>query len=124
LSQEVYVAIADFLTERSVTHAVKPNEVIVPSWYKCSCGKTGVKLWRTFEGPTRLICAQCGAAENQRSTESIDEFGESWEKFGRTDFLGSFAPAIPVPDKEQCYSLYVALQAMKQWWQALPTSLE
>jgi hypothetical protein len=85
-----------------------------PDDYKCSCGATGVKLWREYScfSPS-LFCYNC-AVENQREARTVEKF--SPEKTA----LGWLVAAVPDEEGVGYWGYTSVPQAGVSWWKNLP----
>lgn len=124
------------------------DKPVAPDWYRCECGKHGVKLWRSRafqeEGVLtvknqRLLCSSCllqdpkvdlrhkfSPVSAQAAEVSVDRKGSL---FTIDDVLGkemvvsrNFLPAIPCSEEtNKCLSDYNENIFAKAWWESLPT---
>jgi len=99
----------------------------VPPDYKCDdCGATGVKLWRkshTFADYTQLLCAKCTGKLQKEDISTLDEDGmiiSSIKGIGKTDNIGWYVPAIPVPGDDTYWGYTSVPPDGATWWRKLP----
>lgn len=124
------------------------DKPVAPDWYRCQCGKHGVKLWRSRafqeEGVLtvknqRLLCSSCLLQDpkvdlrHKLSTVSVPSAQVSVDRKGVvSDVDGlfvkeivvsrNFLPAIPCSEKaNKCLSEYNENIFAKAWWESLPT---
>lgn len=99
--------------------------IIPPPSYRCSkCARHGCKLWReyqTFADHTLLLCCDCaGRAERIKLTD-IDAEGYRVGKYGRTDQIGWFVPAVPTVEGDTFWGYTSVPPEGCEWWRRLPT---
>lgn len=88
--------------------------------YHChGCKARDVKLWRGVHGYTdafgrELLCARCLVPD-----ATVDADGRAASKYGRTDQVGGWLPAVPCGDTFWGYTSAPTYDV--RWWQALPT---
>lgn len=96
-----------------------------PPDYKCDkCGATGCKLWReyqTFADSTLLLCCDCAAKDQGKDISDIDERGKHGSKYGRSDQIGCYIPAVPTEEDDTFWGYTSVPQAGCDWWYGLPT---
>jgi hypothetical protein len=94
-------------------------------WYKCKCGKGGVKLWRLPHfARNELRCAACACADEGMDASAVGDDGRTeWPGGIHTDCVGSWIPAVPVSgDEPFSFWGYTSVpQAGVEWWHFLPT---
>lgn len=96
----------------------------MPDDYVCSgCKAKGCKLWRhtDYVGPIPLFCATCVERETRRSFPTLDATGRHQSKYGWTDQLGPFLPAVPDEEEIGYYGYTSVPDEAVAWWRALPT---
>lgn len=94
--------------------------------YTCTdCGASGVKLWReysAFASKTRLLCARCAMADQDKPGEVDDDGRRDPDSpcMRRTDQIGYFVPAVPT--EHGTFWGYTSVpQDRVEWWRGLPT---
>lgn len=102
---------------------VNYSSTITPADYKCgNCGATGIKLWREYQTiAPKLLCATCAAKDQRKSVNSIDAKGMRRSKYGKTDQIGWYVPAVPTEDGIGYWGYTSVPQAGCDWWDTLPT---
>ena len=96
-----------------------------PKAYRCKrCGVHGVKLWREanliFADHVVLLCAACLCRRAKCSVARVDAAGRIDSDFGRTDQIGGFLPAVPVPDGTTFWGYTSVPDDGCRWWRELP----
>lgn len=89
--------------------------------YKCSnCGKSGVKLWRTFWGFNET-CFQCTCEREKIKPDAIEinKDGTHLTDSILTDQVGWSVPAVP-SDSGIFYPYSSVPEDKIKWWQELP----
>lgn len=95
------------------------------------CGATNCKLWREFKrqqpddpSPIVLLCAECAAANQQKSIADIDAAGFRTDPDLpglKTELIGVFVPAI-TDDEGGGFWGYTAVPHHRvKWWRGLRT---
>ncbi len=88
--------------------------------YRCSkCKAEGLKLWRGVHGATDkdgnvLLCAACLAPG-----VVVDDQGRYESKYGKTDQVNGWLPAVPIDDTFWGYTSVPEEEVA--WWKALST---
>ena len=90
--------------------------------YVCaSCGAHGLKLWResyVWLDRVRLLCCYCTGREEGEDVLSTRPDGLRDGKYGQTDQIGSWLPAVPTPGGSFWGYTSIPEDAC-QWWRAL-----
>lgn len=98
-----------------------------PDDYKCGkCGATGCKLWTENDLMTKnlLLCAKCATSEQNENIDDIASDGTHDKGRGnRTDFIGSYIPAVPREDGNGYWTYIACPRAGGEWWRRLPTKI-
>lgn len=93
-----------------------------PPDYRCGrCGAAKVKLWRdggSFFSIT-LMCATC-ACITQGKNVDVDSDGMNKGKYGRSDQIGWFVPAVPTEDERGYWGYTSVPEQACVWWKKLP----
>jgi|SRR6185295_5247290 len=95
----------------------------LPHGYVCgNCMTSGCKLWReSATSAPQLRCCDCAAKQCKRDIAGLDETGRYPGKFGMTDQIGWFVPAVPSPNNLSFYTYTGVPDAAIAWWRSLPT---
>ena len=100
-----------------------------PPAYRCAdCGVAGVKLWRPWSTVAEHVVLRCAACALKRSAHAdkdvrVDDDGFMPSRYGRTDQVGSMAPAVPTADGETYWGYTSVPDDGVAWWKRLPTRL-
>lgn len=90
--------------------------------YKCEkCKIQGVKLWRVYQSSyPGLLCANC-VMSDQKKDGLINNEGRRKGKYGMTDQVGSYVPAVPCEHMDTYWGYSSVPENGCQWWRNLPT---
>ncbi len=104
----------------------------VPPTYRCTqCGKTHVKLWRTYcciAIATDLLCPECLREKfktpNFKPVLFLNEQGNyCWKKNEQetfhTDQIGTYVPAVPTEENDTFWGYTSVPQEGVEWWRNL-----
>lgn len=127
------------------------DKPVAPDWYRCQCGKHGVKLWRrvtTKEGGlmtlsnAELFCASCLLAQPdlvlrdfcgyggypyiKGKNVTVRRSGAMWHQEANDEgewVIPNFSPAYPASDKfNKTLSGHHDIPESRLWWEAMPTN--
>lgn len=95
-----------------------------PDTYHCrNCGARGVKLWREYQTTApKLLCCDCAAADQGKDISEITPAGKIPNgRYGTTDQIGWFVPAVPMEGIGDGYWGYTSVPDIGvAWWWQLP----
>lgn len=93
-----------------------------PSYACTTCGKTGIKLWRSFQivaAVGTLMCADDAAQDQGVDISSMGEDGWYAGKYGTTNQISWYVPAIP-RESHVFWGTSSAPLDTRTWWAGLP----
>jgi hypothetical protein len=84
--------------------------------YKCTCGASGVKLWRRYQSfDAELFCVDCAGKTTGKDVSAIDS-----ASLLTSDQIGNLVPAVPSPSGFWGYNSTSMPAEAVAWWQNMP----
>lgn len=98
------------------------TKAATPKEYVCAkCHGDKCKLWREYQTfNPQLLCVLCAARDQTITIGKMTEAGRYAGKYGFTDQIGWYVPAIPDEEGAGYWGYTSVPEAGIKWWRALP----